>query len=450
MVEVWWRRALGALALAAALALVAVAAGLVPPREPGAPESQPFSVHKTTPPASLLRPSAPQAAPSKGVPAKLLSLPLVPLCEAPERGARFFKVQLSALETNVLVWCKQGFELFSIAAKGDEGLPEVTRLARFKAHGELPGGAAAGDFDADGQLDLVLGIAAREGLVHRSGAGVFWLRGRAQGGFEPARILAETGSTAVAAFAVSPGPAHELLVLTAGDVAAQRPGEVWLFGRSPTLMRQRVVPAGLDPRGLALRAGADSQALEAWVLSGQPGRLDRFVIDLGTRDVRHAEAASLALRGAQALGHEPSPDGALFVRDATSLWRVDRAAPPKLVPFVESAHVGPFVLTDLDGDLKLDVLAAVDDGVAWFVEGAATSERDVPAELKVLDVETANAPLDLGAGPALAFALVRGPDAGQLSLVMLPRPPWAPSAAPVTLTRMEPRQAQSLASVVLE
>lgn len=424
--------------------LVAVAAGLVPAREPDAPEREAFSVEKTLPPQSTLsravvEPPTKAAAPKRARPL----LPLLPLCEAPERGARWYELALVQGQTSLLVWCKQGYELYAL--REASGGPELVRLGRFKARGELPGGAVAGDFDADGHVDLALGVAAREGVVHRSGAGVYWVRGRAQGGFEPARALAETSSVALAAIP-APAGGDELVLLTAGDVAAQRPGELWSFTRTPALARQRVVPAGLDPRGLALRPGADPNAVEAWVLSGQPGRLDRFALDLATHELRPDRASSLALRGAQALAHEPAAEGALFVRDATSIQRVERAAAPQLSAYADGAHVGPFALTDLDGDLKLDVFSALDDGVAWLVAGAPAQELALPAELKVLDVETAT----LG-GKNVALALVRGPEPTLLSLVIVPPPPWkADTASQLELVRSEPRQAESLANVALE
>jgi hypothetical protein len=457
LAEAVWRRGLALAVCGGALVLVAAAAGLLPAREPAPPEREAFVVQKTLPAPSPLARVAP-APKLAAAPAAPAALPIVPLCEAPERGARWYKLELAPGQTTLLVWCKQGYELFGLRAPEPAGpagtadsraalrAPDVVRLARFKARAELPGGAVAGDFDGDGQLDLVLGVAAREGVVHRSGAGVYWLRGRAQGGFELAHALAETSSVAVAAQPVAAGVGHELVVLTAGDVAAQRPGELWSFTRTPVLTRQRVVPVGLDPRGLALRAGGEPERLEAWVLSGQPGRLDRLLLDLATHDIRPEQTSSLALRGAQALAHEPSREGALLLRDATSIQRVERGAAARLVAYAESAHVGPFALTDLDGDLKLDVLAALDDGVAWLLPGASAVEHTLPAELKVFDVESAL----LGPGSA-PLVLVRGPEPGLLSLLRLPSPPWsASSGLPTTLQRSEPREAETVARVALE
>jgi hypothetical protein len=354
-----------------------------------------------------------------------------------------------------MVWCKEGYQLFGLrlassatqAAAPSERALEVTRLARFKTRADLPGGAVAGDFDADGQLDLALGVAARPGVVHRSGAGLFWVRGRAQGGLEPARALAETTSAALAAYEV-PGAGHELVMLSAGDVAAQRPGELWSFKRKPSLSRQALAPVGLDPRGVALRPGSEAGLVEAWVLSGQPGRLDRLVLELASHDFKPEHSASLAWRGAQALAHEPTEQGALLARDATSIQHVGRSSPPALVAFAADAQVGPFAVSDLDGDMKLDVLSALSDGVGWLAGNVPLSEYTLPAELKVQDVETARA----GAlGAPLPLALVQGPEARTLSLLVLPNPPWTGvDVGPVELLPTPPKDSQFLASVALE
>jgi hypothetical protein len=238
------------------------------------------------------------------------------------------------------------------------------------------------------------------------------------------------------------------VVLTTGDVAAQRPGELWSFTRTPGLSRQRVAAVGLDPRGLALRAGSESGWLEAWVLSGQPGRIDRVLLELATHELHAERGTSLALRGAQALAHEPSEHEALLARDATSIQRVERGAQPQLSPFAAGAHVGPFAVSDLDGDLKLDVFSALDDGVAWLSGSDRALEYALPSELKPLDVETVRLG---GAGVPLPLALVQGPDAQQLSLLVLPSPPWpGDKEGAVELLPTPVKEAEALANVALE
>jgi hypothetical protein len=275
---------------------------------------------------------------------------------------------------------------------------------------------------------------------------VFWLRGRAQGGFEPARILAETSSSAIASYARGAGRPAQLFVLTAGDVAAQRPAELWLFGREPSLSRKQLLPVGLDPRGLVLRAAVEAEHVAAFVLIGQPGRLSRATFNLGTL-APLGEPTHLDVRGAQAFAHDPSFGDALFMRDATVIYRVERAATPSLHAFARDAHVGPFVLSDLNGDLKPDVFAAIEAGVGFLREGdQELEELSLPEDLKVLDVETVRA----GESALTPVALISGrPDANMLSLIILPPPPWKANAMPALLAG-ELAPGQSPAEVALE
>jgi hypothetical protein len=433
------RRLLAGLGVLGALVLVLAAAGLIPAREPGPPRVEPFSVDKAVAPTSKVL----QEERDAGAAPSARALRFLPLCEAPAAGARWYRLALSVQQEGLLVFCKQGYELFTPVERAGEFA--LTRFARFKARGDLPGGAAAGDFDGDGQRDLVLGVAARPGVVHRSGAGVFWLRGRAQGGFEPARILAEISSSAIGSYARGANP-DQLFVLTAGDVAAQRPAELWLFGREPSLSRKLVLPIGLDPRGLCLRAGEGAAQVDAFVLTGQPGKLSRISFNLAS-PTAVGEPAGVSVRGAQAFAHEPSSGDALFMRDATTLYRVQGGTAPALEAIAREAHIGPFVLIDLNADAKADVFAAVEAGVAFLKDGVKpVEELTLPEDLKVLDVET----LGSGAAERTPVALISGrPDPNTLSLLVLPAPPWKATAMPALLgAELDP--GQGLAEVALE
>jgi hypothetical protein len=423
-------------ALLGAIVLVLAAAGMLPAREPSAPDVERFSVEKAlVKPASLPRVEQ-RAGP---VQKPRFEVSWVPLCEASQIGARLQRVRAFAGEGGMLVWCKDGYVLFALGI--EQGALRATRVARFKARGELPGGVAAGDFDGDGQLDLVLGVA-------------FLVRGRVQGGFEPARALVETPTVALAAARATGATRDALLVLTAGDVGAQRPGELWLFGAQPSLVREKVFPGALDPRGLLLRPVPESSLLELWLVSGQPGRVQALSLDLGSKELQPERTINLPLRGAQAFAHEGSPGGAPFVRDTTGVYRVQRDDPPALLPFAQQLNAGPFVVGDLDADQKPDLLAAIEGGVAWIErEGGSPHERALPPELRVVDVEILR---DAG-GQARPLALVQGkPDAATLSLWLLPRPPWpeAPGepGKPLEL-RLTPglsEDARTLAEVALE
>ncbi len=432
------RRLLAGLSVLGALVLVLVLAGVIPPAEPEPARVEPFSVEKAIVPSSKVLQEEREA----GAASAVAPLRFLPLCEAPAAGARWYKLTLTAQQSALLVFCKQGYELFAGTQRAGE--LAVARVGRFKVRGDLPGGATAGDFDGDGQRDLVLGVAARPGVVHRSGAGVYWLRGRAQGGFEPARILAEISSAVLASHA-RPGQADQLFVLTAGDVAAQRPAELWSFAREPSLVRKQLMSVGLDPRGLVLRAGAEPGQVEALLLSAQPGRLTRASVDLGSLKAS-AEPALVSVPGVQAFAHEPSFGELLFLRDATSVKRVERGAGPALHDFARDAHVGPFVVSDLDGDLTPDVFAAAVGGVAYLREGGRPAqELALPAELKVLDVET----LHGSEARPIPVALISGrPDANTLGLLVLPAPPWKGGAGAVEAGELEAEQ--GVAEVALE
>jgi hypothetical protein len=451
--QLWVRSGLSTLAiwgaLLGAIVLVLAAAGMLPAREPPAPDVERFSPEK-----ALVKPATLPRVEQRVDPAQKprFEVSWVSLCEAPQIGARLERVRAFAGEGGVLVWCKDGYALFALGI--EQGALRATRVARFKARGELPGGVAAGDFDGDGQLDLVLGVAPRPGVVHRAGSGAFLVRGRVQGGFEPARALVETPTVALAAARAVGATRDALLVLTAGDVGAQRPGELWLFGAQPSLVREKVFPGALDPRGLLLRPVPESSLLELWLVSGQPGRVQALSLDLGSKELHPERSINLPLRGAQAFAHESSPGGAPFVRDTTGVYRVQRGDPPALLPFAQQLNAGPSVIGDLDADQKPDLLAAIEGGVAWIErEGGSPHERALPPELRVVDVEILR---DAG-GQARPLALVQGkPDAATLSLWLLPRPPWPDAQGepekPLEL-RLTPglsEDARTLAEVALE
>jgi hypothetical protein len=433
------RRLLAGAAVIGALLLALAAAGLLPAREPAEPAKQAFSVEGAVPPRRSPEGALPE--PVADADAAAVALHVSPLCASSAKAVRLYEVALWSDEAALLVWCGNAYELFALRAA--QASFELFRVARFAAHAEHAGGAAAGDFDGDGHMDLVLGVASPRGVAHRSGAGVFLVRGRAQGGFESAEIVAETSSVALAAFPRAQGAGHDLALLTAGDVAAQRPGELWLFTRESRLVRKAVAAVGVEPRGLAL-GPVTPERIEAWVLSARPGRLERLFIERAGPALSSESALSLPLRGAQSLA-QGSFGGALFVRDATSVYRVQDGSEPALSAYAEGVRVGPFAVADFNRDQQPELLASLAQGVAYLeARGGSLVDHELTLGAEVLDV----AVLRLG-DRALPVALIRR-EQDALSLVQLPVPPWPRALPDIVLQTQETRELEGLAQVPLE
>src|SRR5689334_18317110 len=91
-VMLWFRRALPVVAALSALVLLLALAGLLPAREPDAPDVVAFDVKKAVTPSS---PLARVESPSKAAPkTSTLAISWVPLCAAPDSGARLSKLRL--------------------------------------------------------------------------------------------------------------------------------------------------------------------------------------------------------------------------------------------------------------------------------------------------------------------------------------------------------------------
>lgn len=419
----------------ATLVLVLAAMGLLPAREPDAP------VRERLDPSKAVAPGKGGGAMPRAALAEL-ELWRFPLC-APGQGARLYEARLAQEGWGFLAWCQGGYALYELGF-GPGQMPTLTQVARFKARVELPGGVAAGDFDGDGQRDLVLAVAPRPGVVHRSGAGAFFLRGRAEGGYEAARPLAETPVVALAAQARTDGAGDSLFVLTRGDRAAQLPGQLWLFQHHKGLVRRAAVPTATGPRDLLIRSAGDS--LQAWIVSDDPGALLR--IDLVEAEAGEWPRRSLPLRGAQGWVHSAAGHaGALLARGAQNIYRLDADAEEISVStYAEDVRVGPSVQADIDGDGAPELFGAVEGGVAW-ISGAGGVLRAQALGQPVLDVGLAAD----RAGRLRPVALIAGGDADDpaLSLVVMPAYPWA-DEAPLSWADGEMRPAAGMFEVSLQ
>jgi hypothetical protein len=393
--------------------------GLVPLREPEPPKPVAFSSAKTVDPVRL---------PTPGATAPLVSQLVLwsfPLCTKPSQGAKLYRVALGAERDAFVVWCQSEYLLLDVAAAGDaDAAPRITRLGRFPARGELPGGALTLDLDGDATLDLVLGVAPAPAAIHRPFSGVFWLRGRPGGGYELPRTLVEMPVVGLAAAELDGAPGSELLVLTRGDPVAQRVGELWLFagGTSPT--RVAVLQTALAPSDLVLGPAREAGP-ELWLSSTQPGSLVRFRF---TREAPPAagsapgtgwtrpERTELGLRGVQSFVAGPRDDRALLVRAVNSIQRLDSEPTPKLTPWLEQVELGPSTWLHAARDQKAVVFAATQAGFSWL-RGDKRSERSLPKGTRVLDVSNTGA----GAAHTRAVLLIETEEQGpNLALVVLP------------------------------
>lgn len=409
-------------ALGAFILLVLALFALVPAREPAAIETVPFSP-KLAVEQGRLEPRA-EGAP----PVNRLSLWSFPLCARPAEGARLDRVKLAAERDSFVVWCEGGYVLVDVQADGP--VPSVTRLARFTARGQRPGGAAALDLDRDGPLDLVLGVAPSTGVVHRPFSGVYWLRGRAQGGFELPRALVEMPTIALRAVELDGQPGSELAVLTRGDVAAQRPGELWLFAGGTTPTRAAVVPTALAPSALALGASQRGES-ELWVAALQPGSLVRLRFGRDRATWATPTRAELPLRGLLGFVDGPRDEPVRYVRDASDVYALAGAGDdlastggaasdpaPKLTRWLSAVRLGPAAWVEGERRLSPGLAGASEHGFAHVQPGtSAARERLLPSGVHVRDVSS------LGANASSArFVLLVETEAqpAGLSLVVLP------------------------------
>lgn len=405
---------------AAALALLVLALfGLLPLREPEPPKPVVFAPAKTVEPVRLPAPSARAPLVSQ------LVLWSFPLCTKPSQGAKLFRVALGAERDAFVVWCQSEYLLLDVAAaSAPDAAPRVTRLGRFPARGELPGGALTLDLDGDATLDLALGVAPATGAIHRPFSGVFWLRGRPGGGYELPRALVEMPVVGLAAAELDGAPGSELMVLTRGDPVAQRPGELWLFagGTSPT--RAAVLQTALAPSDLVLGPAREAGP-ELWLTSTQPGSLVRFRFTResppgagtppGTGWTK-PERTELGLRGVQSFVAGPRDDRALLVRGVNTVQRLESEAAPKLTPWLEQVELGPSAWLRSAQDGKPVVFGATQTGFSWL-RGDKRNERSLPVGTRVLDVSSSGA----GAAHARAVLLIETEEQGpNLALVVLP------------------------------
>ncbi len=441
-------RVIAWLAALSALVLLALALDWVPSRSAAPPIDSPFDETRLAEPIEPTH----QNLEAQGAAAAQAALPLtvfsLPVCEAPEKGARVYSVPLGATPS-LFVWCKGAFVRVDLSLRAEA--PQAQRSARFPARAELPGGVVAQDFDADGVQDLILATAPPPQVLHRPGAGVFLVRGRKAGGYEPAVALVETPVSALFALPAEEGGAAQLVVLTRGDVSAQRPGELWLFAGGSTLRRVAQEPLGVGPRDLVVTQLGTGPERTVW--SALPGAGRVLAVELSSTGGKVAlgKPQDVAFAGVQGLiaSAFAEPSSALFARDARDVKQVSAEGQGYvLVPFAERVNAGPGIVVDLDADSRAEVLAVIDGGVTRaFAAGQAEHEELALSGhfASVLDVTAVRDEAARERGVALAVER----DSDMLSLLILPRPPWGEHAE-LIVQRVQVAEQAGHAVVALE
>jgi hypothetical protein len=443
-------RVLAWLSALAALLLVALALDGVPSRTAEPSEASPFDPSQLAAQAKAVKslaraPSAPDAAVDAPPPLTAWSLPL---CEAPEKGARIFTLSMGASPT-LFVWCKGGFVRVDLSLRAET--PQAQKTARFPSRAELPGGVTAQDFDADGVLDLVLATAPPAQVLHRPGAGVFFLRGRKAGGYEPARALVEAPVSALAAVPAEDGSGAALLVLTRGDVSAQRSGELWLFAGGANMQRVAQQPLGLGPRDLVIARLGTGPERTVWSALPLAGRIMGVPLSsAGAGKAGLGVTQTVAFPGVQGLlAPVLAESNVLLARDAQDVKRVIPDAPaPTLAPWAERVNLGPGVVADLDEDSRPEALAVVDGGIVRVLGPGQAEPEELelsPQFQSVLDVTVVRDEMARERG----VVLVGERDTKMLGLLLLPRPPWK-SPAQLIIQRAEVAEPAEQAVVALE
>ncbi len=424
--------ALAVLALAAGGLLLVILAGFFPALEPASPAIEKAHVEPNAPEPSTA-PLTPEVA------LEPLIAESFALCDAPARGARIEPATLPGVELAFFAWCKDGYQLFALDGQPD-GTSLVTRLARFESRVELAAGAFAADVTGDGVSDLVLAVSPAAGVIHAPFSGAYLVRGRQAGGYEGARALVEMPVSGLAVVRAT-GGASDFVVLTRGDVAAQRPGELLWFTGGVAPVKRAQVTAGLDPRDVVVASVDDDERPDVVVAVSQPGRVRWFSWDveganLSAHEHPLADATQLLFAGRR-----------LLVRTTLDLFELTSGAAPALAPWAKGVNLGAAVASDLDRDGVLDVLAATAAGLAFLPTPAPADARDLtlPDGQRAADVD---APSDALGRPRPLLTTVPASGEGPLTLVLLPAPPW-PNAERLVTNAGSVRDAPRVAQIPL-
>jgi hypothetical protein len=351
-----------------------------------------------------------------------------PVCAREEGAPTLSRLRLS--NTGPELWalhCGPSVHLLAIEREGEHLVPR--RVARMQARSYNPAEApravpvTAADIDGDGRADLIVPVLLVDRAGTPAGGALYRLRGREQGGFDPATRLLDLAPGGAAAATLDAEPGMDLLLLHLRDPHTAQPNQLWLVRGGPAPLRIAQLEAGSGSASLAVadldRDGIDDAAVASesegrvrlWLSShGPAAKSPPIVLELpGVREVLAGDLDGDGQRDLLLAG-----EGVWFL-----LARQGFAADPKLI--AGSEHLRDVQLEDANADGKLDVVGYVHPDVIALVQGdqlrfTRRTLASLRGDLGVLFTRIGQ--LDANTQPDLVIATTsEGPDA-QLELAI--------------------------------
>jgi hypothetical protein len=344
----------------------------------------------------------------------------------------------------VVVLCGRTVLVLGADTRDDDAAPRFAQIARFErsAQGTEPDAtlvarsAGAGDVDADGQTDLVLGFADPSERA-RNGA-IFLVAREPGGGFTRPRSLGALHTVALAVLPLDVRTGAEILAVHRAQAASRRPSELWVFGGGAAPGRVAQVRVGVGAEALALADLDRDTHPDALVVTSDGPRVDVLFGDGATSFPRSAQ---LAVQGArEAVAADVDGDGVLEVVLGGETTTVVRPA----------ASPAPIELLAIEAARGLRLLAAGDrapDGAREIVgymhpdlvalSGLTTPTptrrtlrvlhdgEPMPVALAVGDVDAD------GRADVVTLARVRGDAPYELVVMPTGQVPFAPASTPL-------------------
>ncbi len=268
------------------------------------------------------------------------------VCEAEVQRPGIALAQLVGdARPEVVVLCGPTVLLLGADTREGDVAPRFTQIARFErsVQGTEPDATlvarsvGAGDVDADGNADLVLGFADP---TERARNGAIFLVAREPGGaFARPRSLGALHTVALAVQPLDVRPGAEILAVHRTQAASRRPSELWVFGGGAAPGRVAQQRVGVGAEALALADLDRDTHTDALVVTSDGPRVDVLFGDGATSFPRNAQ---LAVQGArEAVAADIDGDGVLEVvlgGEATTVVRPAASPAPIELLAIEAAR----------------------------------------------------------------------------------------------------------------